>query len=201
MFVIGLTGGIGSGKSEVTQQLQELGAEVIDADKVGHQAYTPHTETWQAVVEAFGQGILQPNSEVDRRKLGAIVFSDPKELARLNSIMHPRMFKMIQGQLEAMRAKGVSVAVVEAAILIEAQWTPLADEVWVVASDEEVVVQRVKQRNNLPEEEIRRRIRSQLSNQERARHATVLIENNGGLEELRRRVQKLWEHRVQGRVA
>ncbi|MBI2170862.1 MAG: dephospho-CoA kinase [Chloroflexi bacterium] len=201
MFVIGLTGGIGSGKSEVTQKLLGLGAEVIDADRVGHQAYTPHTEAWEAVVAAFGQGILQLNSEVDRRKLGAIVFSDPKELARLNSIMHPRMFKMIQGQLEAMRARGVRVAVVEAAILIEAQWTPLTDEVWVVASDEEVVVQRVKQRNNLPEEEIRRRIRSQLSNQERARHATVLIENNGSLEELNQHVQELWDSRVQGRVA
>jgi dephospho-CoA kinase len=200
MFVIGLTGGIGSGKSEVTRKLQELGAEVIDADRVGHQAYTPHTEAWEAVVAAFGQGILQPNSEVDRRKLGAIVFADPKELARLNSIMHPRMFKMIQGQLEAMRARGVRVAVVEAAILIEAQWTPLTDEVWVVASDEAVVVQRVKQRNNLPEEEILRRIRSQLSNQQRARHATVLIENNGSLEELSQHVQKLWDSRVQGRV-
>ncbi|MBI4198212.1 MAG: dephospho-CoA kinase [Chloroflexi bacterium] len=201
MFVIGLTGGIGSGKSEVTRKLLGLGAEVIDADRVGHQAYTPHTEAWEAVVAAFGQGILQLNSEVDRRKLGAIVFSDPKELARLNSIMHPRMFKMIQGQLEAMRARGVRVAVVEAAILIEAQWTPLTDEVWVVTSDEEVVVQRVKQRNNLPEEEIRRRIRSQLSNQERARHATVLIENNGSLEELNQHVQELWDSRVQGRVA
>ncbi len=200
MLVIGLTGGIGSGKSEVTRKLQELGAEVIDADKVGHQAYTPHTETWEAVVAAFGQGILQPNEEVDRRKLGAIVFSDPKEPARLNSIMHPRMAKMIQGQLEAMRARGVKVAVLEAAILIEANWTPLVDEVWVVAAPEDTVVQRVQQRSNMPGEEIRRRIRAQLSHEERAKRATVVLENDGGLEELRNQVQQLWDNRVQGRA-
>ncbi|MBI4339829.1 MAG: dephospho-CoA kinase [Chloroflexi bacterium] len=201
MFVVGLTGGIGSGKSEVTRKLRELGAEVIDADLVGHQAYLPQTETWQAVVNAFGQGILQPTGEIDRRKLGSIVFSDPKELARLNAIMHPRMFRMIQGQLDELRAKGVQVAVVEAAILIEANWTPLVDEVWVTTASEDVVVQRVHQRSNLPEEEVRRRIRSQLSNHERAKHATVVIENNGGMEELRCEVQHLWESRVQGRAA
>lgn len=201
MLVIGLTGGIGSGKSEVTKKLQELGAEVIDADRVGHQAYTPHSETWDAVVAAFGEGILQPSGEVDRRKLGAIVFGDPKELARLNGIMHPRMAKMIQGQLDAMRTKGVKVAVLEAAILIEANWTPLVDEVWVVAAPEDTVVERVQARNNLPPEEIRRRIRSQLSNQERAKHAAVLIENTEGLQALQDQVQKLWHHRVQGRTA
>ncbi|MBI4202572.1 MAG: dephospho-CoA kinase [Chloroflexi bacterium] len=201
MLVIGLTGGIGSGKSEVSKQLQELGAEVIDADKVGHQAYIPHSETWKAVVAAFGNDILQPNGEIDRRKLGAIVFSDPSELARLNSIMHPRMAKMIGEQLEVMRARGVQVGVLEAAILIEANWTSQVDEVWVVAAPEDVVVRRVKERNNLPEEEVRRRIRAQLSNEERAKHAAVVIENDGGLEALHERVQTLWNHRVQGRVA
>ncbi len=200
MLVIGLTGGIGSGKSEVTKKLQELGAEVIDADKVGHQAYTPHSETWEAVVAAFGEGILQPSGEVDRRKLGAIVFGDSKELARLNGIMHPRMAKMIQAQLDAMRARAVKVAVLEAAILIEANWTPLVDEVWVVAAPEDTVVERVQVRNNLPPEEIRRRIRAQLSNQERAKHATVVVENTGGLQALQDQVQKLWDQRVQGRA-
>ena len=201
MFVIGLTGGIGSGKSAVTALLGELGAAVVDADKVGHQAYQPHTETWQAVVDAFGTDILQPNEEVDRRKLGAVVFSDPKELARLNSIMHPRMYTMLEVQLNEMRESGVEVAVVEAAILIEAKWTPLVDEVWVTVASEDTVVLRVQQRNNLAEEEIRRRIRSQLSNEERSEHANVVIENNAGMQELQDKVKDLWNNHVQGRVA
>ena len=201
MFVIGLTGGIGSGKSAVTALLGELGAAVVDADKVGHQAYQPHTETWQAVVDAFGTDILQPNEEVDRRKLGAVVFSDPKELARLNSIMHPRMYTMLEVQLNEMRESGVEVAVVEAAILIEAKWTPLVDEVWVTVASEDTVVLRVQQRNNLAEEEIRRRIWSQLSNEERTEHATVVIENNAGMQELQDSVKELWNNHVQGRVA
>lgn len=200
MIVIGLTGGIGSGKSEVSRMLKELGAEIIDADRVGHEAYLPHTETWKEVVAAFGQDILQPNSEVDRRKLGAIVFSDPNQLARLNSIMHPRMYRMMEERLTGMRAQGIQVAVLEAAILIEAGWTPLVSEVWVTTAQEDVVVERINRRNNLPREEIQRRIRSQMSPEERAKHASAIIENNHGLEQLRQRVQELWNSRVQGRV-
>ena len=200
MIVIGLTGGIGSGKSEVSRMLKELGAEVIDADLVGHEAYQPHTEAWEAVVAAFGEEIIQPNEEVDRKKLGAIVFSDPEALAYLNSIMHPRMYDMIHERLEGLRTQGTEVAVVEAAILIEAGWTPLADEVWVTDSNEDVVVERVRQRNNLPEDEIRRRIRSQITREERAKHATTVIENNGGRGDLRQRVQEIWDSRVHGRT-
>lgn len=200
MKVIGLTGGIGSGKSEVSRMLQALGAEIIDADRIGHQAYRPRTEAWEAVVAAFGEQILQPNSEVDRKKLGAIVFADSDALARLNGIMHPRMYKMLKERLEELREQGTEVAVVEAAVLIEAGWTPLVDEIWVTEAEEDVVVGRVRLRSNLPEEEIRRRIRSQLSGEERASHATAVIENNGGLEELRQRVQELWDSRVQWRV-
>lgn len=201
MFVIGLTGGIGSGKSVVTQILRELGAEVIDADKVGHQAYMPNTEAWQAVVQAFGRDVLQPNGEIDRRKLGGIVFSDPEQLALLNSIMHPRMHRMIGDELQGLRSRNVEVAVVEAAVLIEADWSSLVDEVWVTEVFEDVAVERVQQRSNLPEEDIRRRVRSQLSNEERAKHATVVIRNNGDMSELGKRVQELWDSRVQGRVA
>lgn len=201
MIVIGLTGGIGSGKSEVSRILIELGAEVIDADRVGHDAYRPNTETWQVVVKAFGDEIVQPDGEIDRRKLGSIVFSDPDEMTKLNGIMHPRMREMIRERLETLKGQGTAVAVVEAAILIEADWTPLVDEVWVIDATEETVVERVGRRNNLSEEEIRRRIKSQMTREERAGHATVVVHNDEGIDQLQRHINELWDSRVQGRAS
>jgi dephospho-CoA kinase len=200
MIAIGLTGGIGSGKTLVSNLLKELGAGVIDADLVGHKAYEPHTDGWRAVVEAFGDRILGPASEVDRKKLGTVVFSDPEALKLLNAIMHPRIYKMLEGLLAELRDAGTQVALIEAAVLIEAGWQALMDEVWVVASDEKTVIERLLERNNLTEDESQRRIRSQLSNEERAKHATALIENNGSLDDLRQRVHGLWDSRIQGRI-
>src|SRR5918999_4939022 len=113
MIVIGLTGGIGTGKSEVARILQGLGATLISADQVGHEAYRPHSEVWQEVVKAFGEEILQPDSEIDRKKLGSIVFSDPQHLVRLNQIMHSRMARMVAQQIERLRQEGAPVVVVE----------------------------------------------------------------------------------------
>ena len=193
MKVIGLTGGIGSGKSTVSKLAEEMGAFILDADKVGHEAYTPDSETWREVVAAFGDEIVAEDRSIDRRKLGAIVFADPAALERLNGIMHPRMFDMMKAKLDEQHRQGTKIVVLEAAILIEANWTPLADEVWVTVASEPVVVARVKERTGLPEEQIRSRIQSQLSNEERVRHADVVISNDGGLDELRAEVSRLWE--------
>ncbi len=193
MRVIGLTGGIGSGKSVVSQELQELGAVLIDADSVGHEAYQPGTETWREVVAAFGEQVLAPDESIDRKKLGGIVFGSPESLVRLNQIMYPRMHQMMGDRIEEYRRQGVGVVVLEAAILLEAGWDRLVDEVWVTVASEPAVVQRVRQRTGLPEEQIRSRIRSQLSGEERAKHADVVINNDGSLEELRDRVKELWE--------
>ena len=201
MIVIGLTGGIGSGKSEVSRILSELGAYIIDADQVGHEAYQPHTETWEELVAAFGKNILQPSGEVDRRKLGSIVFSDPDALARLNAIVHPRMREMMSERLEERRQQDVKVAVIEAAVLLEAGWESLVDEVWVTTANDDSVVQRISQRNNLSEEEIRKRINSQMKNEERISRASSVIENSGSLEVLWQRVRDLWYERVQGRAS
>ncbi len=203
MRVIGLTGGIGTGKSLVAHMLGELGAEVIDADRIGHEAYTPHTPVWKEVVEAFGEEILQPSGEIDRKRLGSIVFSDPKELARLNSIMHPRMAEMIHERVKELEGKGAETVVVEAAVLVEAGWDklPWVDEVWVTRSDEEQVVERIKERNNLPDEEIRKRIGSQLPFQERSRNAQVVVDNSGAIDDLKEAVESIWESRVKGKVS
>ena len=193
MKVIGLTGGIGSGKSTVSKLAEEMGAVILDADKVGHEAYTPDSETWREVVAAFGDEIVAEDRSIDRRKLGAIVFADPAALARLNGIMHPRMFDMMKVRLDEYRRQGTRIVVLEAAILIEARWTPLVDEVWVTVASEPVVVERVRERTGLSEEQIRSRIRSQLSNEERTRQADEVISNDGSLDELRAAVARLWE--------
>ena len=193
MKVIGLTGGIGSGKSTVSQFLRELGAVLIDADQVGHEAYQPNTETWREVVAAFGEQVLTPDGEIDRKKLGGIVFSSPESLARLNLIMHPRMYEMMKAQIEEYRQRGVDVVVLEAAILLEAGWTPLVDEVWVTVAPESTVVERTRERTGLPEEQILARIRSQMSSEERAKRADVVINNDGTQDELKAKVKELWE--------
>lgn len=200
MIVIGLTGGIGSGKSEVSRRLRELGAAVINADQVGHQAYAPHSETWREIVHAFGAQVLQENGEIDRRQLGGIVFADPAQRARLNAIMHPRMARMVSDQLDELRAKGCPAAVVEAAVLFEAGWDALVDEVWTVDAPEEEVVARLQARNGLEPAEIRQRIAAQMPAAERAARAAAVIRNAGSQETLAATVKELWASRVKGRI-
>ena len=176
-----------------------MGAVIIDADKVGHEAYLPHSETWQEIVNTFGEGVLQPNGEIDRKKLGALVFSNPKNLDKLNAIMHPRMYRMIEERIQGLRQQGIEGVVVEAAILIEARWTPLVDQVWVTVSPEEEVIRRIQSRNNLSEEEIRSRIRSQMTQEERVKHADVVIENDSDFPQLKKKVETFWRSRVKER--
>lgn len=201
MLTIGLTGGIGTGKSVVADLLRQQGASIIDADRLGHEAYTPNSEAWRQVVAAFGEGILTVDGEIDRRKLGAIVFGDPAELERLNGIMHPLMAQMVDRRKAQLDSEGVAVAVVEAAVLFEAGWETLVDEVWTTLSPVDVVVERLKQRNGLSEEEARKRINSQMSNSERAERSDVVVENASDLSTLERDVKALWQDRVKGKVS
>ena len=199
MIVIGLTGGIGSGKSEVSRMLKDLGTEIIDADRVGHEAYLPNTETYDKLVAEFGDDILRTDGAIDRKKLGARIFAEPEARERLNAIVHPRMYTMIDERIQRLREQGATAVVLDAAILIEAGWQSLVDEVWVVAASEEMVVQRIGQRNGLPAEQVRQRIRAQITSEERARHAAVVIDNSRGLDELSAQVQEVWTGRVKGR--
>jgi dephospho-CoA kinase len=200
MLVIGLTGGIGTGKSEAARYMVALGAELIDADVVGHEAYRPDAEAWRQVVQAFGEGILGEDNEIDRRKLGAIVFSEPEKLARLNGIMHPLMADMVQQKIEAHRRHGEKVVVVEAALLFEAGWDSLVHEVWVTDSSVEMVVGRVAQRNGMTEEDARRRVDSQMSRQERLERADYVIDNSSDVDAMRRAIDELWATRVNERI-
>jgi len=193
MKVIGLTGGIGSGKSTVSRFLEELGAVTIDADKVGHEAFKPGTETWREVVAAFGKEILNPDGEIDRQKLGKIVFSDSQALARLNQIVHPRIYALVKAKIEDYRRWGV--VVLEAPLLLEVGRPSLADEVdevWVTVAPEAVVLKRLEKKTGLSQAQSRARIRSQLPSKERLKHADVVIDTDCRLDELKARVEKLW---------
>lgn len=193
MIVIGLTGGPGTGKSTVAAMLARRGAAVIEADRLGHQAYAPGTEGWQAVVEAFGPEILGPDNTVDRARLGALVFADPEKLRRLNAIVHPIIRRLITEQLEKYRNAGARVVVVEAALLFEAGWDDLVDEVWVTQAPPEVAIARYVERTGLPEDEVRRRVAAQLDAAEKLRRAHRVIDTSGSLAEVERQVDRLWD--------
>lgn len=200
MLVIGLTGGIGTGKSEVAGLLQSLGAAVISADEVGHEAYAPNSESWREVVDTFGKEILQPSGEIDRQKLGAIVFSDPQQLEKLNAIMHPRMARMVADRIQVLRDQGASTVVVEAALLFEAGWDSLVDEVWTTDSSVESVVERLQARNGMDEKEARRRIDSQMDPAERIERSDLVVDNSSDVSALEQTVMALWENRVSVRT-
>lgn len=199
-MVIGLTGGIGTGKSEAARYMVSLGAALIDADLVGHEAYQPHAEAWRRVVDAFGPEILRPNGEIDRRKLGEIVFADPEQLARLNAIMHPLMAGMVAAKLAALAAGGAAVAVVEAALLYEAGWDALVQEVWVTDAPEEAVIRRLHQRNGMSEPEVRKRLAAQMSRQQRLNRADAVIDNSADMPAMQRAIDGLWAARVKERI-
>lgn len=196
MKVIGLTGGIASGKSTVSGFLKELGVVIIDADKIGHEVLKPDGDAWGEVVAAFGKVILAPDGNVDRKRLGEIVFADYEALACLNQIVHPRIYALVKAQIEEYRRQGVKVVVLEAPLLLEADRPSLADEVdevWVTVAPEATVIKRLKGKLGLSEAQSLARIRSQLPSKERVKQADVVIDTDCRLDELKARVKELWQ--------
>jgi dephospho-CoA kinase len=192
MKVIGLTGGIGRGKSTVSGFLAQLGAVIIDADRVGHEALSTDSQVRRELLATFGWQVLSPSGEVDRKKLGEVVFSNPESLSQLNQIMHPRMYDMVKAQLEEYRRQGVGVVVLEAPLLIEANWTSLVDEVWVTVASQSTVLRRLKEKFGLSEPEALARIGCQLASEERVKHADIIIDTDCDLDELKAKVKELW---------
>lgn len=193
MKTIGLTGGIGAGKSTVSQILTQLGAFVIDADKVGHEIYLPGKEAWRQMTAAFGADILAADQTIDRKQLGAIVFGSEDARKKLNAIVHPLMFQDIRRRIDEKRAEGFTKPiVVEAAILIEANWLPLVDEVWVVVTNKNAVVERVAVQRGMAAQDTEARIASQLADAERRKHAQVVITNDGSRDDLEKKIRDAW---------
>jgi dephospho-CoA kinase len=189
----GLTGGIASGKSWVASLLRELDFRVLDADLLGHQLIEPGQPTREEVIREFGREILREEGSVDRKKLGEIVFADSAKLAKLNSILHPRIEEAMQAQFAKWQSEGVRDAVfVEAALLVEAGMHRRLDGLVVVWCRPEDQIERLRARG-LSDEEARRRIALQLPAREKLKHATYTIDTSGTMQDTQKQVAALAE--------
>ena len=197
MLTIGLTGGIGSGKSEASGILRELGALVIDADIVGHETYRNGQPAWDEIVEAFGDEVIGSDGEIDRRELGKIVFDDPGSLKRLTDIVWPKIREGLKDRMAGERDGGdTEVLVVEAAVLFEAGWENLFDEIWVVTAPEKGVLERLERQRNQKPEQTRARVRAQMTNEEREKRADVMVRNDEDRAALAATVKRHWTDRT-----
>ena len=191
--VIGLTGGIAAGKTTVSERLGALGAHVIDADRVGHRVLLREGgEAYAPVVSAFGT-VLDETEEIARPRLGRLVFADPARLAALNRLTHPPMAERMQREIEAVRARPSPppFIVLDAAVLFEAGWDALCDEVWTVSTQPERALERLVDRNRMTPEAARARIDAQLGNAEREDRADRVIRNDGTFDALAAAVDAL----------
>lgn len=193
MAVVGLTGGICSGKSLVAAMFARLGATVIDADQVAHELVEPGQPLFEAVASAFGREVIGTDGRLDRRGLGAIVFADPEARRRLEAILHPAIIKECERRIRQAEGSGTAVCFVDAALLIESGWHARCDAVILVEAREAVQLDRLMGSRGLSRDEAMLRIRSQMPQHEKRRHAHYVIENDGALETTERQVKAVWE--------
>ena len=192
-MVIGLTGGIASGKSTAARYLADKGAHMIDADKLGHRVYEAGRGAFHKVVAAFGDDVVGDNGEIDRRVLGGKVFGSPEQLKRLTDIAWPEILAMAKDEIDYAKTNGASIVVLEAAVLLEANWQSDVDEVWVVTVEPKVAIARATARDGVDEATVQSRIDAQLSNAERVALADVVIDNGGSAAELLSRLDAEWQ--------
>lgn len=193
MTVISLTGGIASGKSFASAYLGEKGAHLIDADKLGHLAYEPETQAFAQVVAAFGDDVVGADGQIDRKVLGGKVFAEEGALTRLTDIVWPEIRRLAEAEIAQNLADSPDqVVVLEAAVLFEAGWDDIGDEVWVITVDPETAISRATARDGVDREAIQQRIDAQLSNEERAGRAGVVITNDGTQAELQAALDSEW---------
>lgn len=192
---IGLTGSIASGKSTVSGFLRELGAIVIDADKVAKEIVKPGTPALKEIVKCFGKDVLNKDGSLNRKKLADMVFSDSAKLKILNEITHPRIVEKIKNTIACLEKKDKTrLIVIDAPLLIETGLDKLVDEVWVVYVTPKTQIERLLQREkDMTHEEALKRINSQMSTDEKVKYADRVIYNNGSIVETKNQVKKLWE--------
>ncbi|XP_071498200.1 bifunctional coenzyme A synthase-like [Diadema antillarum] len=191
-YIIGLTGGIASGKSSVCKRLARLGAAIVDCDKLGHRAYEPGTQAHQQIVEEFGDDVVADDGTINRAVLGPRVFSSPDRLQKLNEIVWPSIQRLAQDQIQAYADQGKSVCVLDAAVLLEANWDRFTHEVWTCIVPKKEAVQRIIERDGLVEERALQRVESQMSNEARVARSNVVLCTIWEPEITQKQVEKAW---------
>lgn len=201
MLVVGVTGGIGSGKSTFARMLEELGAEVIDADEFGRRALDPGSSTWYSVVDQFGDEILAPGTmDVDRKRLAGIVFNDREKLAALNAIVHPVILKGVADLLETLAGTD-EVVVLDAALIVEMGIVDSLDVLIVVTADEDVRKARLKADRQMTEAQIEERMRSQASEDDLLARADVVVQNSSTQDDLEKEAGRVWAQLLDRKTA
>ncbi len=194
MLIVGLTGGIASGKSLVAKVFQDLGAHVIDADKIVHELLEPGQQAWEEVVERFGPEIVFPDKTINRRKLGEIVFNDAEKRAWLNQCLHPKVFAVYTARVKHLCARALhAIIVLDAALLIESGYHKKMDRIVVVYADQEQQLERLTSRDRFSREQALVRIRSQMPLSEKRKQADYVVENTGTREETERQAREIFQ--------
>lgn len=191
-LVLGLTGGIATGKSTVASILADLGAQVIDADAVVHALMRHGTDVWQEVVREFGEDILQPNGEIDRKRLGKTVFGDPEKRKRLEAIIHPHVLRYLWEEAQRFRDSGTGVLVLEIPLLVEVAAFDTIDKVLVVTAEQGTQIRRLVKRNGISRREAVLRISSQMPVSEKVKHGDWVVSTDGALRSTKEQVYKVW---------
>lgn len=195
-LIVGLTGGIVGGKSTVASMFKDLGAKIINADKLGHSVILPHRPAWKKIVKIFGKDILQNGLTVNREKLGKIVFANQTLLKKLNKITHPEIIKLIIKEINLAKNKTYNqqkILIIDAALIYEAKMDRLMDKIIVIYINEDEQVKRLIRRNNLSKEEALQRIKSQMPMKEKVKIANYVIDNSSSLDKTKEQVEKIWE--------
>lgn len=196
MKVIGLTGGIACGKSTASAYLKELGACIVDTDGISRTTTKKGGKGYDAVLSHFGRDLLMENGEIDRRKLGGIVFSDEKKRQELNALIHPIVIEESKAQMKAAEEAGYTVCILDVPLLFESGMETLCDETWLVYVPREEQIRRINERDGLDEKAAAARIDSQMPLEEKMKRADRAIDTSGTIEETQVKIKALWEESV-----
>lgn len=192
MKVIGLTGGVGSGKSTVAEMLRELGATVIDADQATHEVYAPGTAGFDAVVAEFGQTFVREDGAIDRRKLGALVFNDENARQRLSAIVHPLVREWMAARTAAAADRGDEIVIQDVPLLYENDLERIFSSVLLVYAPEDVQLDRLVNGRGIPPDRAGAMIAAQMPIEEKRRRAHHIVDNSGTIEQTRSQVEEIW---------
>jgi dephospho-CoA kinase len=199
VLIIGLTGGIVSGKSTVARMFKDLGAKIVDADKLGHKVILPQGAAWKRIIKIFGKDILQKDQTINREKLGKIVFANQNLLKKLNKITHPEIIKLIKKEISLAKDNSKEekkILIIDAALIYETKIDRLMDKIIVVYLDEEEQLKRLIKRNNLSEKEALQKIKSQIPLKEKIEIADYVIDNSNSLDKTKEQVETIWQEIV-----